>query len=168
MVDAWRIAGVLGRFGMTGIALADGEAIPGSYWGPPEAGLVGDRLYYRPDTPLHSLLHELAHFVCMDPVRRAGLDTDAGGSDEEECAVCYLEVLLAEYLQPFGPDCCLTDMDAWGYSFREGTARAWFVGDGSDARAWLVAHGLVGADGLPTWRKRALTPSTGPVVATYS
>ena len=157
-LDAARIADVLARFGVTGIALAGAQAIPGSYWGAPEAGLVGDRLYYRPDTPVHSLLHELAHYVCMDPVRRAGLDTDAGGSDEEECAVCYLEVLLAGYLPPFDPDRCLADMDAWGYSFREGTACAWFVGDGSDARAWLVAHGLIGADGLPTWRKLGSEP----------
>ncbi len=28
-------------------------------------------------------------------------------------------------------------MDAWGYSFRLGSTRAWFEGDAQDARAWL-------------------------------
>ena len=58
--------------------------------------------------------------------RRAALATDAGGSDDEESAVCYLQVLLARRLSGFGAERCLADMDAWGYSFREGSARAWF------------------------------------------
>jgi len=151
-VDAERIERILDRFGVTGIVRAPEATIPGSYWGEPEAGLAGDRLYFRADTPVHSLLHELAHYVCMDPVRRVSLDTDAGGGDEEECAVCYLEVLLAEYLEPFSAERCLADMDAWGYSFREGSARAWFFGDGREARDWLLARGLIGDDGTPSWR----------------
>ena len=59
--------------------LADGSRIPGTYWGEPEAGLVGQTLYYRGDTPVHSLLHEGAHFICLSPARRDGLHTDAGG-----------------------------------------------------------------------------------------
>ena len=146
--------GLLGRYRLTSVQIAPGMTIPGSYWGEPEAGLIGHRLYWQPDTPLHSLLHELAHFVCMDTLRRADLNTDAGGDDTEECAVCYLEVLLADYLPSFGTEGCLADMDAWGYSFREGSASAWFVGDGQEARVWLLDRGLIRADGSPTWRLR--------------
>jgi hypothetical protein len=54
-----------------------------------------------------------------------------------------LQVLLAERLRGFGADRCLADMDAWGYSFREGSARAWLHGDAACARAWLRARGLI-------------------------
>jgi hypothetical protein len=130
-------------------------AIPGSYWGDAEAGLIGDTVYVRADTPAHSFLHELCHYVCMDDARRAALATDAGGSDDEECGVCYLQVLLAERLAGFGAARCLRDMDAWGYSFREGSARAWFDGDGLHARAWLEQRGLIDAAGAPTRPLRA-------------
>jgi hypothetical protein len=153
-LGAAAIERLLGRYGMLGVAIAPGETIPGSFWGQPEAGLVGNHLGFRADTPVHSLLHELAHYVCMDPARRDRLDTDAGGDDDEECAVCYLEALLAAYLPPFGSERCLADMDAWGYSFREGSACAWFSGDGREARDWLVGHDLVGIDDAPTWRLR--------------
>lgn len=142
------------RYQLTTVKVGAGAAIPGSYWGESEAGLIGDDLYWRADTPLHSLLHELAHCICMDPARRSILDTDAGGDDEEECAVCYLEVLLAEYLPAFGADRCLADMDAWGYSFREGSATAWFNGDGREAKSWLLGHRLIQSDGTPSWLKR--------------
>jgi hypothetical protein len=45
-------------------------------------------------------------------------------------------------------------MDAWGYSFREGSAQAWFTGDGRAARDWLLAHALIDAQVRPTWRLR--------------
>lgn len=154
-VAAVAIERLLGRFGLTSCEVVPGATIPGSYWGAPEAGLIGDTLYWRADTPLHSLLHELAHFVCMDPARRACLDTDAGGDDREECAVCYLEVLLADQLAPFDSWRCLEDMDAWGYSFREGSARAWFAGDGREAREWLMSSSVLTRDGAPSWRLRS-------------
>ena len=103
---------------------------------------------------MHSLLHELAHYVCMDAERRRGLDTNAGGDDDEECAVCYLEALLADYLPPFDRGRCLADMDRWGYSFRLGSARAWFEGDAEDARRWLVDEGLLEESRRPVWRVR--------------
>src|ERR1041385_2474956 len=87
---------LLAAEGLQVIELRANEAIPGSYWGAPEAGLVGDRLFVRADTPLHSALHEACHFICMDAGRRATLDTNAGGDDVEEVAVCYLQVLLAD------------------------------------------------------------------------
>ncbi|WP_405223667.1 hypothetical protein [Lentisalinibacter sediminis] len=127
----------------------DGSPIPGSYWGEPEAGLVRRTLYYRGDTPVHSLLHEGAHYVCLSPARRAGLHTDAGGDDLEECAVCYLQVLLADALTGVERDRLLADMDAWGYSFRLGSAGAWFREDAADARQWLRREGLVDGHGRP-------------------
>ena len=129
-----------------------GEAIPGSYWGDSEAGLIDDAVYLRADTPVHSLLHELSHRVCMDAFRRARLHTDAGGSNEEECAVCYLQLALAESLAGVGRARLLADMDAWGYSFREGSAAAWLGGDAGEARDWLYARGLIDGAGRPTWQ----------------
>lgn len=126
--------------------LPAGAAIPGTYWGAPEAGLIGNTVYARPDTPVHSVLHETCHVLCMDAARRAALHTDAGGSDPEECGVCYLQILLADQLAGFGRGQMLRDMDTWGYSFRLGSARAWFENDAEDARAWLVQHGLLACD----------------------
>jgi len=124
-------------FGATLEQLSAGQPLPGSFWGDSEAGLRGDTLYVRADTPLHSLLHELAHYVCMTGARRSGLDRDAGGDDAEECAVCYLQILLADRIEGFGRERMLRDMDAWGYTFRLGSARAWFEKDATDARIWL-------------------------------
>jgi len=41
-------------------------------------------------------------------------------------------------------------MDAWGYSFRLGSTRAWFEEDAADARDWLVRHGILGREGALT------------------
>jgi hypothetical protein len=46
------------------------------------------------------------------------------------------------------------DMDAWGYTFRLGSARAWFERDADDARQWLIAHCLIDDAGAITWRTR--------------
>jgi len=153
-LDPREVTALLGIYGATLAEIASDAPIPGSYWGEAEAGLVGNAVYVRADTPAHSFLHELCHYVCMDPARRAALATDAGGSDDEECGVCYLQVLLAERLTGFGSARCLADMDAWGYTFREGSARAWFEGDGAHARAWLAAHALIDVAGTPTARVR--------------
>ncbi|NGP53301.1 hypothetical protein [Thioalkalivibrio sp. XN8] len=146
---------LLARYGLDLVLLPREARIPGSWWGGREAGLRGATLYARPDTPLHSVLHESCHFVCMAPARRAALDTDAGGDYDEENAVCYLQVLLAEELPGFGRERMFADMDAWGYSFRLGAARAWFEQDAGDARDWLEERALVNAAGRPTWRLRA-------------
>lgn len=142
------------RYGLTLRMLAAGQSVPGSYWGESEAGLIGDELFVRPDTPLHSLLHELSHYVCMTPDRRHGLERDAGGDDAEECAVCYLQILLADELAPLGRERMLEDMDAWGYSFRLGSARAWFERDAGDARRWLEDAGLIDASARANYRLR--------------
>jgi hypothetical protein len=145
---------LLACYGLRLQTLPEAAAIPGSHWGDAEAGLVGDALYARPDTPLHSVLHEASHYICMTPDRRAGLHTDAGGDDAEENAVCYLQILLADRLPGFGRARMLADMDAWGYSFRLGSARRWFEEDAQDARDWLLSHGLITADEQPTWTSR--------------
>lgn len=116
-------------------------AIPGSYWGDSEAGLIGNTLYLRGDTPVHSALHEACHWLLADELRRAALHTNAGGSDTEENAVCYLQCLLADRLDGYSQAQCFADMDAWGYSFILGSAKAWFAGDSDDARAFLQARG---------------------------
>lgn len=148
------LSGLLACYGLALVAVAAQAEIPGSFWGESEAGLIENRLYVRPDTPVHSALHETCHYVCMDSARRAGLHTDAGGDYAEEDAVCYLQVLLADRLPGVGRDRLLTDMDAWGYSFRLGSARRWFEQDAGDALAWLQRERLVDARGEPTWRLR--------------
>jgi len=141
-------------FGVVLRHCATDETLPGSYWGDSEAGLRANVLYVRDDTPLHSLLHELSHYVCMSPERRASLDRDAGGDDAEECAVCYLQILLADELPVLGRERMFADMDAWGYTFRLGSAHAWFEQDAADARAWLHHHGVVDDNNHPTFRLR--------------
>ena len=134
---------LLQRYGLALTLIVPGEVIPGSYWGGREAGLIGARVYARLDTPVHSLLHETGHFVCMTPARRAGLDTDAGGDDAEENAVCYLQILLAGVLPAVGRRRMCRDMDDWGYTFRLGHAAAWFADDAQDARQWLLLRDLI-------------------------
>ncbi|HEY9720917.1 MAG TPA: hypothetical protein V6D47_02825, partial [Oscillatoriaceae cyanobacterium] len=51
-------AALLARHGLALQRVADGEPIPGSYWGDEEAGIIGSTVYARADTPVHSLLHE--------------------------------------------------------------------------------------------------------------
>jgi hypothetical protein len=143
------------RFGVELRHLSEDEVLPGSYWGDSEAGLRGNVLYVRADTPLHSLLHELSHFVCMSAERRGNLDRDAGGDDAEECAVCYLQILLAEELPPLGRERMFADMDAWGYTFRLGTSREWFERDAEDARVWLNESGLIDDRLRPTFRLKS-------------
>lgn len=153
-IDRIALATLFARFELKLRFIAPDETIPGSYWGDSEAGLVADCLYARLDTPVHSVLHEAAHYICMTPERRAGLDRDAGGDDAEECGVCYLQLLLADQLRGVGRERLCDDMDAWGYSFREGSTRAWLAGDARDARAWLEEHGVVDAGGALTWQLR--------------
>ena len=149
------LARLLHQYGLDLRVVEPGADIPGSYWGASEAGLRGSTLLARPDTPVHSILHEAAHFICMSPERRVGLERDAGGDDAEESAVCYLQLLLGERVRGFGREAAWRDMDAWGYSFRLGSARAWFEQDAQDARAWLRGRGIIDAAGALTGQLRA-------------
>ena len=150
-IDRLSLELLLDRYGLELQLVAPDEIIPGSYWGEREAGLIGAKIFARLDTPLHSVLHESAHFICMTPERRAGLDTDAGGDDAEESAVCYLQVILAESLPNVSRECICRDMDDWGYSFRLGSAAAWFAIDAEDSRDWLMRHGVLDPQGEITY-----------------
>ena len=123
--------------------VADDEPIPGSFWGDPEAGVIGNTVYVRSDTPVHSLLHEACHLIVLPPERRAAVHTDATDSVAEEDATCYLQIVLANALPGAGSERLMQDMDAWGYSFRLGSARAWFEEDAEDARVWLLQRNLL-------------------------
>jgi hypothetical protein len=89
------------------------------------------------------VLHEAAHYICMTPERRIGLDRDAGGDDAEESAVCYLQLLMGDALGGIARQQMYDDMDRWGYSFRLGAAGAWFEQDAAEARSWLFERGLI-------------------------
>ena len=154
--DRSAVSVLLARFGIDLRLSEPGAEIPGSYWGESEAGLQGGTLLARLDTPLHSIFHEAAHYICMSPERRVGLDRDAGGDDAEENAVCYLQVLLAEQLRGCDRAAAWRDMDEWGYTFRLGSARAWFEQDAHDARAWLQSAGIIDALEKFTGRLRAV------------
>ena len=145
---------LLKRFGVEWRLVADDDEIPASYWGAPEAGVVGHCVYARGDTPVHSVLHESAHIICATPERRSALDKDAGGDDAEEAAVCYLQILLADRLSGVGRQRLMRDMDAWGYSFRLGSTARWFSEDADDARTWLENAGVIDGDGQLTFRLR--------------
>ena len=145
---------LLRRYGLRLEVLEDTDSIRGSYWGDSEAGVVGHDVIVRRDTPVHSVLHEGCHVICMDCARRSALDRDAGGDDLEEAAVCYLQILLADAINGVGRERLMQDMDAWGYSFRLGSTRAWFDSDAGDAAGWLLDHELIDAEGRPTFRLR--------------
>ena len=131
------------------------QPVTGSFWGDSEAGIVGDHVYVRPDTPVHSLLHEACHTVCMSEERRSSLDRDAGGDDLEEASVCYLQILLADEIADVGKRRLMQDMDSWGYSFRLGATWRWFESDADDAAEWLFRNGLVDRAGSPTFKLRS-------------
>lgn len=141
------VIALLVRYGLQLEQVADNDSIPGSYWHEDEAGIIGLTVLARHDTPLHSILHESCHIICMDETRRAVLHTDAGGEYAEEDAVCYLQILLANLIPGFGLERMWQDMDAWGYTFRLGSAQRWFQEDADDARAWLIQHGLLTSNG---------------------
>jgi hypothetical protein len=153
-IDRLELLVLLDRYGLDLVLVAPADVIPGSHWGEREAGLIGSKLYARLDTPLHSVLHESAHFICMTPERRADLHTDAGGDDAEESAVCYLQILMAQAIPNVGMQRMLADMDEWGYSFRLGSAATWFAEDADDARQWLLRSGLIDEDGRITYALR--------------
>lgn len=135
-------ASLLARFGLTLHHIATDADIPGSYWGAPEAGIISCNVYVRDDTPVHSMLHESCHLIVLPEEKRAAVHTDATDSVAEEDATCYLQIVLAGRIPGVGSDRLMADMDAWGYTYRLGSTRAWFEQDAEDARAWLAERGL--------------------------
>jgi len=145
---------LLQKFELTLIVESLQRPITASFWGDSEAGIVANNVYVRCDTPIHSLLHEACHTICMDKERRSGLDRDAGGDDLEEAAVCYLQILLADEIAGVGRDRLMRDMDEWGFSFRLGRTALWFEKDAEDAVHWLQHKGLMDSAGMPTFTLR--------------
>lgn len=149
-----QIKKLLAKYNLTIVTVDQKQNIPGSFFGEREAGLIANQLYLRPDTPIHSALHEACHYICMTPDRRSKLDTDAEGDFAEENGVCYLQILLANHLNSVGQDRMMTDMDSWGYSFRLGSAKAWFENDAEDAVEWLQEYNIIDQYQQPTWQSR--------------
>ena len=145
---------LLGKYGLELVVEDDSGPITGTFWGEPEAGIVKRTIYVHRDTPIHSLLHESCHVICMTANRREALDRDAGGDDLEEAAVCYLQILLADHIHGVGRDRIMLDMDTWGYSFRLGSSREWFYHDAGEAKTFLINHGLLTVTGKPVYTLR--------------
>jgi hypothetical protein len=148
-IDAAATVNLLAHYGLTLERVADGAPIPGSYWGEPEAGVIAAAVHVRGDTPVHSLLHEACHLIVAPAERRASIHTDASDCQAEEDACCYLQIVLGDALPGVGRARVMADMDAWGYTFRLGSAQAWFDNDAGDARDWLRARGLLPQDKAP-------------------
>ena len=153
-LPAQALQNLLNSYSIQVETVANSVAIPGSFWGYSEAGLIMNKLYVRSKTPVHSALHEACHYICLDSARRNALHTDAGGDYDEENAVCYLQVLLADEIPGFGHQQMFSDMDAWGYTFRLGSARQWFEEDAEDAQAWLLSSGVISNARKPTFQLR--------------
>ena len=145
-------AALLARYGLRLERVESGCPIPGSFWGDEEAGIIGSTVYARDDTPVHSLLHEAGHLIVLPDDRRQSVHTDATDSIDEEDATCYLQIVLADELPGVGRQRLMTDMDAWGYSFRLGSTQAWFEQDAANARRWLIARELLDEAGAPVFR----------------
>ncbi|NNE63463.1 MAG: hypothetical protein HKN34_05220, partial [Gammaproteobacteria bacterium] len=95
------------------------------------------------------------HYICIDEGRRRQLDTNAKSNIAEENAVCYLQILLSDQLTQMGRERMFSDMDRWGYSFRLGSAQAWFESDADDAVDWLLENHLVDRNLYPAFRLRS-------------
>jgi hypothetical protein len=142
-IDNVAVRALLSHHGLVLECIDDGAPIPGSFWGESEAGVIGNTVYARADTPVHSLLHEACHLIVAPADKREHIDTDASDSQAEEDATCYLQIVLADEWPGVGSARMCADMDRWGYTFRLGSARAWFEHDAEDAHAWLVRRGLL-------------------------
>ena len=134
---------LLARYDLVLIQVEDSLAIPGSFWGECEAGVIGHCVYARFDTPVHSLLHEASHLIVMPEEKRSNIHTDASDSVAEEDAVCILQALLGDELAGVGRERIWADMDTWGYTFRLGSAKAYFENDANEAFEFLLVRRLI-------------------------
>ncbi len=151
-IDFLQLQQLLDRYGLIIHKAEDNKKIPGSWFGDPEAGIIKNNLYVRNDTPVHSALHESCHYVCMDETRRKVLHTNVGGDFDEENAVCYLSILLSDFIDGFGRERMFADMDEWGYTFRLGSSQAWLEEDAEDALEWLLKNKIINCHLEPTWK----------------
>ena len=148
------VANVLENYGIQLICLEFDSNIPHSFWGAPEAGRMGNHLYIRDDTPVHSILHESGHYICMPEKQRSDAQVDAKGSTMEEIATCYIQILLADHIYGYNRYRLMHDMDTWGYSFRLGSANSWFNEDAKEVKNWLINHGIINHHSQITWQLR--------------
>jgi hypothetical protein len=155
-IESQSVTDLLDQYGLDAQWLAPDETIEGSFWGAPEAGIIGTRVFVRPDTPVHSFLHETSHIICMSPELREQHTGNAGSDDLEESAVCYLQILLSNSLPEVGENRMMQDMDTWGYSFRLGSTKRWFTEDAEDAEYWLQDHNVIDSAGCLTGECRNL------------
>ena len=146
---------ILDRYQLSLTMVSSDHDIPHSFWGAPEAGRHQSTLFARDDTPIHSILHEMAHFICMSPAQRHSDSHDAGGSTLIENACCYLQIILSDHIPSFSQSIHMHDMDSWGYNFRLGSTARWFYADSDDAREWLQSHSLIDQHCQPTWKLRS-------------
>ena len=64
--------------------------------------------------------------------------------------MCYLQGLLADRIPGYSRTRLFYDMDAWGYSFRLGSARPGSNRMPADARRWLIDHRIIDDAQHPT------------------
>ncbi len=134
---------LLARYQLDLVQVENDQAIPGSFWGECEAGVIGSQVFARFDTPVHSLLHEACHLIVLPEEKRLEIHTDATDSVAEEDAVCVLQAILGDELPGVGRERIWADMDEWGYTFRLGSAKAYFENDANDSFNFLVTRGLI-------------------------
>jgi hypothetical protein len=91
----------------------------------------------------------------MPAAHRTHNQIDAKGSVIEENATCYLQILLADQIAGYSCFQIMKDMDAWGYSFRLGSAHKWFEQDAEDAHLWLQQHQIIDHNRKITWNLRS-------------
>jgi len=154
-IEFTQLQQLLGKYDLIIHLVENNKKIPGSWFGEPEAGIIENNLYIRNDTPVHSALHESCHYICMPADRREKLHTNAGGDYDEENGVCYLSILLSQYIEGFGLERMLSDMDEWGYTFRLGSSKRWFEEDAQDAVDWLEKNKIIMPGNKPTWSVRS-------------
>lgn len=110
-IDTKSIYPVLNHYGLALHQVAKRSEIPYSFWGSPEAGRRKNQLYVCFDTPVHSILHETCHFICMPKMRRFLDNIDAAGDIMEENSTCYLQILLSDHIEGFHRTLHMADMD---------------------------------------------------------
>jgi hypothetical protein len=90
----------------------------------------------------------------MPATQRKQKKVDANGSAMEENATCYLQILLSDYIENYDRNQLMQDMDDWGYSFRLGSAHAWFNQDAEEVCLWLQNHRIINTKRKITWQLR--------------
>ena len=91
----------------------------------------------------------------MPATQRTDPQVDARGSAREENATCYLQILLSDHIENYDRNQLMQDMDDWGYSFRLGSANAWFYQDADEVCQWLIKHQIINKGGEVTWNLRS-------------